>query len=332
MTVSRRALLRTGLAVTALPALGTPAVAEAGDPVIATCDEWGARQPSEPTTMLDRRPSFIVVHHTAGPNTDDTSREHAFELARSIQNFHMDARGWIDSGQQLTNTRGGHAVEGRRRSVEALINGHQHVLGANVADHNSEVIGIENEGTYTGVDVPVALWDSLVGLVTHIARRYEIPASEIRGHRDFNATECPGTVLYGRLPELRDAVGAQLSQPVVQPEVLPLLAPGDSGPLVAAAQHLLRDRGYPVAPDGVFGDRTATAARDFSAALPHDPCYACRAADERHLIGSSTWPALVRPTDPTDGSEAAKAAQLLSPARSTPGRLEISDWLRLLSR
>ncbi|WP_018686551.1 peptidoglycan recognition protein family protein [Actinokineospora enzanensis] len=341
MTVTRRALLHTGLAVTALPALGINASADVvptglplAAPTIVTCDEWGARQPSEPIQMLDHRPTYIVVHHTATPNADDISRDHAVRLAHSIQDFHMDSRGWIDSGQQLTNTRGGYLMEGRRRSVEAVANGHEHVQGANVADHNSEVIGIENEGTYSTEDAPGALWDSLVKAVVLIARQYGIAPAEIRGHRDFNATECPGKVLYGRLPELRDAVGAELAKPVDQPAVLPLLSPNDSGTIVRAAQHLLRDRGYPLATDGMYGSATVDAVRAFTirAGLPYQPCYGTRSADERHLIGAPTWSALVRPVDLADGSEAAAAARLLDPARGSAGRVEIRDWLTMLSR
>ncbi|MGQ0837125.1 peptidoglycan recognition protein family protein [Actinokineospora sp.] len=336
MALTRRALIQTGvtvgLASAALPALSTTAQA-AAPPIIAGTAEWGARPPNAPVEVLSRKPTYIVVHHTAGPNSNDLSRAHAFAISRSIQNFHMDGRGWIDSGQQLTNSRGGHITEGRHRSVEVLRGRTKHVLGANVGNHNSEVIGIENEGLYTSVNVTTQLWNSLVDLVAYIARQYGIAPAQIRGHRDFNSTECPGGVLYGRLPELRAAVATRLNQPLVEPETWPLLSPGDAGPRVLAAQYLLRDRGIRDVPtDGVFGASTFAAMRRFgaTAGVRYDPCYASRVADESGLIGAGAWPALIRTVDAADGSDAARAARALLKGR-TGGVVQARDWRTLLS-
>ncbi|WP_156755091.1 peptidoglycan recognition protein family protein [Actinokineospora pegani] len=342
MAMTRRDLLRTSIAVgaagatlpvfTATAAAAGPAAAAA--PTMHSCAAWGARSPHAAIEVLDRRPTYIVVHHTAGPNSTDYSLDHAYEISRSIQNHHMDGNGWVDSGQQLTNSRGGHITEGRHRSLEILRGGAQHVMGANVGNHNSEIIGIENEGLYTSVDVTSALWDSLVGLVAYIADQYDIAPAEIRGHRDFNSTECPGGVLYGRLPELRNAVGGVLGRAVTHPRTWPLLKPGDTGDKVKAAQHLLRETGARDLPaDGVFGGSTAAAMRRFhdKAALPHEPCYASRVADERDLIGAGAWPSLVRPVSLSDTSEAAAAARLLARDRALT-RVETQDWRALLSR
>ncbi len=346
MAVSRRALLRGGFTVTAMGALGaagaplavgevSPAVAR---PRIYTCAEWGARPPSGTITVLNRKPTYIVVHHTAGGNSTDYSLAHAFQISRSIQNFHMDGRGWIDSGQQLTNSRGGYVTEGRHRSVEVLDGGTRHVQGANVGNHNNEVIGIENEGLYSTVNVTPALWNSLVQLVAYIAQSYGISPEMIRGHRDFNATECPGQVLYQRLPELKRAVAAALGTAPVEPvEPLgtwPLLKPGEQGEKVLAAQHLLRARGVDVKADGVFGAATFAAVSQLAAenGVAYDPCYASRTADESGYIGVTTWPLLVRTVAADDPGEAGKAARVLMSARRA--RFAVVDtetWQRLLA-
>ncbi len=349
MAVSRRALIRGGVTVTAVGALGAAIPLTAGAargraapkaanrPTIHGCDEWGARPPNGTIQVLDHKPTYIVVHHTAGGNSNDFSLAHAFQISRDIQDFHMDGRGWIDTGQQLTNSRGGHVTEGRHRSVEILDGGTRHVQGANVANHNSEIIGIENEGLYSTVDVPQTLWDSLVGLVAYIASQYGIATSEIKGHRDFNATECPGEVLYGRLPELREAVGAVLGTPVAQPDTWPLLKPGSSGAQVLAAQHLLRARGMDVPADGVFGASTFAAVRSLAAAhgVAYEPCYATRTADESGYVGSTTWPLLVRTVRARESGEAARAARVLLSARGERGGddvlVDTPTWRRLLS-
>jgi hypothetical protein len=346
MAVSRRALIRGGFTVTAVGALGATIPITAGAageqqskaaarPTIHGCDEWGARPPNAAISVLDRTPTYIVVHHTAGGNSSDLSLAHAFAISRGIQDFHMDGRGWIDSGQQLTNSRGGHVTEGRHRSVEILDGGTRHVLGAHVGDHNSETIGIENEGLYSTVDVTPQLWDSLVNLVAYIASQYGIAPSEIKGHRDFNATECPGEVLYGRLPELRDAVGGILGQAVRQPQSWPLLKPGAKGEKVLAAQHLLRARGMNVAADGVFGPATFAAVRQFATAhgVAYDACYASRLADESGFVGSTTWPLLVRTVRADESTEDAKAAQVLlaGGGASRDALVDLPTWQRLLS-
>lgn len=352
MAVTRRALLRGGITVTAVGALGaaTPLAMGAVGPKAAdrprmyTTDEWGARPPNGTIAVLDRKPTYIVVHHTAGGNSSDLSLEHAFAISRSIQDFHMDGRGWIDSGQQLTNSRGGHVTEGRHRSVEILDGGTRHVMGANVGDHNSEVIGIENEGLYSTVDVTPQLWDSLVQLVAYIAQQYSVTPDLIRGHRDFNATECPGEVLYGRLPELRDAVGGVLGAPVApHPPPLPtsfgwpLLKPGASGAKVLAAQHLLRARAFEVPTDGVFGASTFDAVRQLAAAndVAYEPCYASRTADESGFVGSTTWPLLVRTVRAGDTGDAARAAQVLMAARgerlASDRVIDTPTWQTLLA-
>jgi len=346
MAVSRRALLRGGFTVTAMGALGAStaplaigevSAAAVERPRIHTCDEWGARPPNGTITVLDRKPTYIVVHHTAGGNSSDLSLEHAYRISRDIQDFHMDGNGWVDSGQQLTNSRGGHVTEGRHRSVEILDGGTRHVQGANVGNHNSEVIGIENEGLYSTVDVTPELWNSLVQLVAYIASQYGIAPSEIRGHRDFNSTECPGDVLYGRLPELRDAVGGVLGQSVTQPDVWPLLKPGATGPNVLAAQHLLRARGTKVAADGVFGTETFAAVQQFAAShgVSYEACYASRTADESGFIGSTVWPLLVRTVRAGESTEDAQAARILldSDGARAGGDVLVDTptWRRLLS-
>lgn len=306
----RRAVLKGGLAATVIGSAGVAgaqAASAQGDvpvlrrpvpePLMHGTEEWGARPPAEEIVVEDHPPTYIVVHHTVEPgNVDDHSLEHAFKMSRAIQNFHMDGRGWIDTGQQFTNSRGGHITEGRHRSLEILREGLRHVQGANVANRNSEVIGIENEGLYTEEDVTPALWDSLVDLVSYMSYRYNVPPELIKGHRDFNSTQCPGDVLYARLPELRREVARRTGKQVRPPREWPLLRPGDSGRDVRVAQRLLRARGFRSVPaDGVFGPSTAAAVRQLAAARGTDvpSCIAAARSDERGFLGADLWPVLV---------------------------------------
>ncbi|SEF99178.1 Peptidoglycan-binding (PGRP) domain of peptidoglycan hydrolases-containing protein [Saccharopolyspora kobensis] len=329
--VARRVLLAGGLAATAVGVSGIPVWASSSRraaPEIASTSDWQAREPSSPVQVLDVKPVKIVVHHTATPNSEDTSQEHAMELARQIQDFHMDSNGWIDTGQNFTNSRGGWLLEGRHKSLSVLTAGEQHVLGAHAGEQNSESLGIENEGTYIDAKVPDALWDSLVELCAYMVAQYGIEPGEIYGHRDFMATECPGDVLYARLPELREAVGAAAGKVVAQPVVWPLLRSGSAGPRVSALQLLLRARGESVPVDGVFGGRTQEVAARLAAELGATgaECSGTRVA-EPGLFGGRGWDGLVPVVGGGASGDVVRAVQalLISGGRYVPADARFSD-------
>ncbi|WP_019610667.1 peptidoglycan recognition family protein [Nocardiopsis sp. CNS-639] len=229
-TVLRGAALASGAAVLggAFTAGGANASAGVAEPPLHTRADWGARSPAGRVQILTTAPSYIVVHHTATANSTDYSLSHAYALSRAIQNYHMDSNGWLDTGQQLTISRGGHVMEGRDRSFAAIREG-SHVVGAHVANNNSTCIGIENEGLYTSVSPTGALTDALVATLAWLCGAYRLdPHSAILGHRDFNATACPGDVLYALLPELRDAVADAMLAPVLG--TVAHRAPAGNGP------------------------------------------------------------------------------------------------------
>lgn len=216
--ISRRTLLKTTLGVGASIVLGgselllpDSSLAVASRPTIYTTDDWGARPPSEPIDLAGHRPNKILIHHTAGPNSNDFSRAHAFELARSIQRSHMDGNGWRDSGQHFTISRGGYIMAGRHRSVPVLDGGTNHVIGAHCDGQNEVAVGIENEGTYISATPTDALYNKLVNLCAYICRQYDLTPARIFGHRDFDATQCPGDRLYAMLPRIRDDVRQRLN-------------------------------------------------------------------------------------------------------------------------
>ncbi|HCT75616.1 MAG TPA: hypothetical protein DGG94_03415 [Micromonosporaceae bacterium] len=214
MHISRRNVFRGAVVIGAgtvlPPALALPALAVPA-PTIASCATWGARNPSSPLTQLSNNPNKIVIHHTATANSTDYSLAHAYALSRSIQNYHMDNNGWSDTGQNFTVSRGGHITEGRHYSLSKLSAGSGFVTSAHCPGQNTTGVGIENEGLYTSLTPPTALWDKLVDLCAYICDQYNFSATQIFGHRDFVATACPGNAFYAQLPALRTAVAAKLS-------------------------------------------------------------------------------------------------------------------------
>lgn len=340
--LSRRRFLVGSAAIAAGGMLGLrlgSGTAWAADPFpILDCDAWGARPSSRPVDVRPIRPVRILVHHTAGPNTEDTSLDSAIAIARAIQRFHMDSRGWIDSGQHFTISRGAHVLEGRRRSLEALRAGDRQVHAAHSAGQNLESIGIENDGTYIDVDPPAVLFDRLREMCAYICRQYGIAPTEIYGHRDFRDTACPGDRFYGLLPQLRsqvaDLLGRGIDAVQATKATWPLLREGDAGPAVTAAQHLLRSAGVPgVVADGRYDERLAEVVRGFQA----ETASTAVGDEDGHqitgMLGGQSWPLLARTVRVGEGGEAQRAVEALlvgRAAESIPDEVTAPVWQRLL--
>lgn len=322
--ITRRSFVLGGVASAALLTGWLGGLNEAGaaqGPAIIDCDGWGARPNSRVVNVVAQRPVKILVHHTATPNVADLSRPAADALARGIQNFHMDRRGWLDSGQHFTISRGGFVLEGRRRSLEALRSGRTQVEAAHCTGQNLVSIGIENEGTYSDTGPPGVLWDRLRDMCTYICRQYGIAPTEIFGHRDFKDTLCPGDVLYGMLPRLRGEVAGALGRRVegasVRAASWPVLREGDQGAVVTTAQYLLRSAGHEVSADGAFGPAVTEAVRRFQAE---------QATEEVNgIIGGESWPLLVRTADET------AVATLTGSSTRAPSTLDEPAWKNLLT-
>ncbi|HEX6291313.1 MAG TPA: N-acetylmuramoyl-L-alanine amidase [Herpetosiphonaceae bacterium] len=285
----------------ASPSSASPApvdLAAVTAPNIIGCDTWGARQPTEPITVLSSKPTKVIVHHTATSNSTDYSLAHAYSLARAIQNYHMDNNGWIDTGQQFTISRGGYVLEGRHRSLEVLQGGVNHVRGAHCLNQNDVAVGIENEGTYITATPPQALYDKLVAMCAYICQQYGIPSTEIYGHRDFNATECPGDKLYAMLPQLRSDVAALIGGPT--PRVWPIVQRGHTGERVKTVQYLLREHGQSLTVDGIFGSGTERAVKKFQSS---------KGLTADGIVGAQTWEVLVIVTKQGDSGDAVRAVQ-----------------------
>jgi N-acetylmuramoyl-L-alanine amidase/Putative peptidoglycan binding domain len=342
--LSRRGLLLGGLTLAGTGLLGgglRPDQAWAiGGPEIISCDGWGARRNRGVLPVYDRRPVKILVHHTATPNQKATTRDAAVRLARSIQGFHMDRRGWPDTGQHFTVSRGGIVLEGRHRSLEFVRVGRWQVEGAHCTGQNVVALGIENEGTYSAVDPPGVLWNNLRSLCAYLCGQYGIKPTAIYGHRDFKDTACPGDRLYAAIPRLRSEVagllGKKVSKATVSTAAWPLLRIADRGERVLAAQHLLRAAGVPVVADGRFTRELADAVRAFQAerGFGLDDPDLDSTDGPTGMIGGESWPVLARPVRAGEGGEAQQAVEVLLRGRDerVPDVVTPEIWQRLLAR
>lgn len=169
--------------------------------------------PLEYTKTIER----FIIHHTATTsNLDDPAA-----AIRSIYYYHAVTRGWGDIGYNYLIDQQGRIYEGRF--------GGEKVVGAHAGYANAESIGIGVLGDYRHEEVPYAVIQSLINLISTKAKKYNIQADgfssldgellpNIIGHRDVNDTDCPGRKLYEKLPYLRTLIAYNNTKKETQAE------------------------------------------------------------------------------------------------------------------
>ncbi|ARF73624.1 peptidoglycan recognition protein [Kitasatospora albolonga] len=194
-------------------------------PAVVSRQEWRADE-----DLVRERPHYtgaakaVFIHHTGNPNDYDCAD--APELIRAVQADHVRKDGWDDIGYNFLVDRCGTIYEGRAGGVA------RSVLGAHTKGFNADTVGIAAIGTFgEGTEVPKPMMDALVELTawklrpgvdplatvelvsTNAESRFDegqvARLNVISGHRDSYETRCPGDVLYGLLPELRERVARQ---------------------------------------------------------------------------------------------------------------------------
>jgi len=141
---------------------------------ITSRKEWGARAPRSRSTVSWGQRREFIVHYSEGPTT---------QSVRSIQDFHMDGRGWSDIGYNFLVDVRGRIYEGRGWLV----------VGAHAPDHNTSGIGVCMIGR-DGDSTPAAK-RSIRWLYDEAVRRKGGTLKAL-GHRDVYATSCPGNELH----------------------------------------------------------------------------------------------------------------------------------------
>jgi N-acetyl-anhydromuramyl-L-alanine amidase AmpD len=121
-----------------------------------------------------------------------------------IDEWHR-ARGWAGIGYHYVICNGkrhGNYLAGRDGEVQEgrpIERQGAHARGANADSIGICLIGCLDKHRPTARQVR-----SLMELCLHLCERYDIPHTEVYGHRDVNATDCPGERLYKVLPFIRN--------------------------------------------------------------------------------------------------------------------------------
>ncbi len=176
-------------------------------PHIRRRSEWGAQPFRGFATPLNRPTyDYMTLHHTAGFAA--TTLAEGLEQVRRIQDFHQNGRGWSDIGYQFLMDQEGRLYQGRPFISESdpFDQGPRLVQGAHTGGANTGNIGISLMGCYhppEGIgcqdEMTLLAIDSLVTTFGFMSERYDVPPGNMRGHRDFGSTACPGNNNYDML-------------------------------------------------------------------------------------------------------------------------------------
>ena len=166
-----------------------------GDAEVHTRSDWGAK---------DHRCSSglgsvyrMAIHHTETPTSDSLSPQ---ARLRGIQSYHMDVRGWCDVGYHYLMSRDGRLWQGRP----------EHLLGAHAGGANSGNVGFSVMGSHDSTPITSTQLNSLATLVRAVALDHGVGMTRgnIKGHRQYKPTSCPGEALYGQLDQLVDVAAS----------------------------------------------------------------------------------------------------------------------------
>ena len=184
-----------------------------------------------------RRGAAGFVHHTVTAN--DYTPEQSSSMVLGIAKYHRDTNGWNDIGYNFLVDQYGQVFEGRAGGID------QAVIGAHAQGYNSQSTGVAVLGTFSDVPIPEAAMAAITQLLGWKLSLHGVPCEggltivsgggslnrypsgtpvamqRISGHRDGDATACPGDALYAQLPELRRRAAA-LAGPIVARGVVSL--------------------------------------------------------------------------------------------------------------
>lgn len=203
-------------------------------PELVTRQQWGADE-----SLRDGEPSYnqtlkqVHVHHTV--NANDYRREDVPALIRGMYAYHTQTLGWSDIAYNFLVDRFGRAFVGRAGGPRRLVRG-AHTLG-----FNAESTGVSAIGNYETAHPSDVMLDAIAGIAAWKLDPYDRdPRATIRvesegsdkyaagrtvrlpvidGHRDTNATACPGRYLYEDLPKVRRRA-ARIIQAAHEPPIV----------------------------------------------------------------------------------------------------------------
>lgn len=197
---------RTPVPASAAPEEASPRTDACPLPPVVGRSQWCPAGDCPPaSTPAFTTVTHLIVHHSAGTNTANDWAA----IVRAIWDLHVNGNGWADIGYNYLVDPNGVIYVGRGDNV----------LGAHFCGHNTNTMGVCVLGNFQQQAPSSAALEALVrilawkadergidpfGISYHPSSGFDVP--NLAGHRDGCATECPGELLYARLPEVRVAL------------------------------------------------------------------------------------------------------------------------------
>jgi len=135
------------------------------------------------TMQIGRRIDEVIIHHTWRPSA---GQYQGISTVEGIRRYHMDARGWSDSGYHL-------AVAPNR---ELFLCRPMQRSGAHCKYHNAHSIGLSYIANFDAQE-PETFGGLETGaqVVAALLRRFDLGVQQANFHRDFANKSCPGNKL-----------------------------------------------------------------------------------------------------------------------------------------
>jgi hypothetical protein len=229
---SRQAAMVLPLALAAsLPRAAPVLAAGGGQPPIIARRAWARGMAPPRVAPAYGAVRMAFVHHTENPNGYGPGEVGA--MLRAIYAFHRYVNGWNDIGYNFVLDLYGRIFEARAGGID------EPVIGAHAGGYNLASSGVAVLGSFSGAPISAAARRSLQRLLAWKLALHGAPAvgsvivrvnpagagysrfpanarvslPRIAGHRDGDSTNCPGEVLYGELPAIRQSVLALAGRP-----------------------------------------------------------------------------------------------------------------------
>ena len=163
-----------------------------GVPLLAR-EAW-ARQGANPRRVnLMGGVTRITVHHEGWTPVyfhDQATTAKRLELVRHA---HVSQRGWGDIGYHYIIDRAGRVWEARDVRYQ----------GAHVRDHNPHNLGVMLLGNFEEQQPSDPQFRSLYATLRELMAAYDVPVDQVKTHREWVPTACPGKNLQPRVAGLR---------------------------------------------------------------------------------------------------------------------------------
>ncbi|MBU4338378.1 N-acetylmuramoyl-L-alanine amidase [Patescibacteria group bacterium] len=226
--------------------IGTPKISPNGQNInVISREDWGAdesyrltRRGAEAWPRSYHGNRKLIVHHTAGASSNGvTDLETNKATVRAIYYYHAVTQGWGDIGYNALVDAAGNIYEGRYGTHDVVMRTSPtpdqimvlDVEAAQASSYNSGSFGVSAMGDFTNFDIPDAQLAGMENVLAFVADSRGIDAlgssdfrrndgawhmdlNNIVGHRDVNATLCPGDRFYLSMANIKTKV-ATLMQP-----------------------------------------------------------------------------------------------------------------------